>query len=134
MPRAIDHRHLEPALPSHAIGGADAPQERKRGVVTPHQDVLAVVDALAGVGIGEGSGAAAKSRPRLEDEDASAGFSEGGGGAEPRASSTNNDGVVAHARAERVKPIADNRDRAHVCRAIRARTIFGTRTRSVNTS
>ncbi len=72
MARAIDHRHLEAALPSHAIGGANAAQERESGVVTPHQDVLAVVDPLAGCRVRERGGAATEPGPRFDDQDARA--------------------------------------------------------------
>ena len=72
MARAIDHRHLEAALPAHAIGGANAAQEREGGVVTPHQDVLAVVDPLAGCWIRKSGGAATEPGPGFDDEHARA--------------------------------------------------------------
>ena len=140
----IDHRQLQSALPAHAIGGADAIEKRQRLDVAAHQDVLAVVDALAGCGIGERRGAAAKTRARFEDEHARAGFGQGGGGGKAGASAANHDRVKAirshvaigsrSARAERVKPNADSCDSAQIRSAIRARCIFGTRTRSLNTS
>ena len=67
-------------MPAHAIGGADAIEERQRLVVTAHQDVLAVVDALAGFGIGKRRGAAAEARPRLDHQHARAGLDQRGRG------------------------------------------------------
>jgi len=147
MAATIDHRQLEPALPAHAIGGADAIEKRQRLGVTAHQDVLAIVDALAGCGVGECRRSAAETRPRFEDEHAGAGFDQRGGGGEAGASAADDDGVKrsgghryrlsaigCQARADRVKPNADSWDSAQICSAIRARCNFGTRMRSVNTS
>ena len=103
MAAAIDHRHLQPALPAHAIGGADAIEKRERLDVTAHQDVLAVVDALAGHGIGESRGAPAKTRARFEDEHARAGFGERGGGGKAGAPAANHDRVHRHSGPRRTR-------------------------------
>ena len=98
MAAAIDHRHLQPALPAHAIGGADAIEKRQRLDVAAHQDVLAVVDALTGRGIGESRGAAAETRARFEDEHARAGFDQRGGGGKAGASAADDNGVKGPVR------------------------------------
>ena len=48
-------------------GGADAPQERERLAVAPHQDVLAVVDDVARRGVRVRPRSAAERRARLDD-------------------------------------------------------------------
>ena len=93
MPPSIDHRQLQPALPAHAICGANAIEKRQRLDITAHQDVLAVVDTLACLGVGEGRGSAAKARARFEDDDARAGFDKRGGGSKAGASAANHDRV-----------------------------------------
>ena len=140
MPAPIDHRQLQPALPAHAIGGADAIEKRQRLDITAHQDVLAVVDTLAGRGIGECRRSSAEARSRFDDEHTRAGFDQRGGGGKAGASAADDDGVkrpvghYAYARADLVKRNADNCESAQICSAMRARCNFGTRMRSVNTS
>ena len=53
VPCAIDERHVEAVLQRHAIAGADGVEEAEGLVVAAGEDVLAVVDAVAGLAIVE---------------------------------------------------------------------------------
>src|SRR5262249_42774224 len=113
----IDHRDAERRLDAHVAGGADVAQEVERLLIAAEQDVLTVVDELAGLAIGKRRRAAAEPRPRLEHDNA------GPGARQP-------DG-----RAQAGEPGADDYDVAsHCLNAMNAWRGRGTRTRAVNTS
>ena len=46
---------IKAGLPNRDVGGADAPEQALDGTVAPHQEMLAVVDPVAGRGVDERS-------------------------------------------------------------------------------
>ena len=94
-PCGIDQGHIELRLQAHVVDRADLAEEREGVGVTAEQDVLAVVDLLAGLAIGERRGPAAEPRARLEHEDARSTAGQPDGRGQPRKPRTNDNDVWA---------------------------------------
>ncbi len=77
-PRRSIIETLSPLCHRIRVDGADPRQEAQRFLVAPHEDVLAVVDLLAGRRISEGRGPPAKIRTRFEHKHAGAGLGQRG--------------------------------------------------------
>ena len=92
-PGAIDHRHGQLRLEVDVVVRADVTEEAERLRIAPEQDMLAVVDELAGLAIGKCGRAAAEPRPRFEHEHARAAPREPHGGAEAGESGADDDDV-----------------------------------------
>ena len=67
---ALDRRHRQFRLRAHMVRRTDVMQEREGLAITAEQDVLSVVDQLAGLTIGECRRASSETRPCLEHEHA----------------------------------------------------------------
>jgi len=78
----------------HLRFGANAPQETKSLAIRPGQDVLPVVDALAGGWIDESRRPTAERRARLEDEDAHSPLGESGCRTQPGKAAADDDDVI----------------------------------------
>ena len=101
MATLVDHGQREAGLPAHAVHGANACEQRQRLDVTAHQDVLAVVDALAGFWIGKGGGPSTQAGPGFEHLHARTGFGQRRGGTESGDPAANDYDVGNHARENR---------------------------------
>ena len=68
----VDEGQPQPLLQLQLVGGADAREERARAPVAAHEQVLPVVDDVAGGLVDDGVGASAELRPPLEQRHARA--------------------------------------------------------------
>ena len=111
-------------------------EERERGVVAPHQHVLAVVELLAGRRVADRGGTTAEHRPALEHQHPRAVLDQRGGRGQPGAAGANDDDVGRHVRGAgpRRMPVMPKRLRMKMPIAMSARAGFGTRIRDANTS
>src|SRR6185503_15749271 len=121
---AIDHRHRQPRLQLDVAGGADVAEERECLDVAADENVLAVVDQLAGVAVGERGGAPAEAGLRLEHQHVRAVFRQAGGCAQAGEAAADDDDVEG--RSSQVS--------SHCLNAMIAWRGRGTRARAVNTS
>ena len=108
MSALVDHGQCQPGLPSHSIACADPREQLQCVVVTAHQDVLAVVDTLAGSGIGEGGGAAAKSGSCFKQQHLRAGLCQRRGCAESGHAAADDDDVRGHVRRNNLEASAEH--------------------------
>ena len=128
MAKSIEVGHGHRVLDLDVTLGADPAQEVEGLVITAEQDVLAVVDELAGDPIGERRGAATELRPRIQHQHPPAGLRQQRRRAQPgEAGADHDDGGIR--RGHRFSSAA-----THVVAAINARRGRGTRTTDENTS
>src|SRR5262245_30610384 len=105
--------------------GANRPEEREGLHVATGQDVLAVIDDLAGLAVREGGRASAQPAARFENEDTDAAARQPGSRTEAGESGADHDDI---------RSVHCYLGHSHWRRAMSACTGFGTRVRMENTS
>jgi hypothetical protein len=91
--RRVGHGQRQTRLQRREMTRADAIEKRIRVVVAAEEDVLSVVDALAGFAIEKRRRTSAKARTSLDDDHALAGVSESHSRAETREARADDDDV-----------------------------------------
>src|SRR6266851_5026291 len=88
-----DHFDGEVFQKNQAVVGTDGPKKLKRSVVAAHQNVLSIVDQIAGLAIGKRVRAAAQRWLAFKDGDPETPLAQRYASTEPSESPTNNDNV-----------------------------------------